>query len=176
MCLTIPRKGTHRDLFNLAVVTLGEGGPRTEILFDHHGPKADQPPHPAPLFPLPADCWDGPDHLIYSAAVGTETRMVRLDLKTGKSELLDGAAKGATPDPRTNAGRRALLRQFTPSGDRFLRDRQFASTRGLPGRVATAGKSKGCSPCRRNRSPGPLTSSCSTRTGAHTVVRRAAIT
>ena len=52
--------------------------------------------------------------------------MVRLDLKTGKGELLDGAAKGAAPDPATNAGRRALLRQLTPSGDRFLRDRQFA--------------------------------------------------
>lgn len=31
VCLSIPRKGTHRDVFNLAVVTLGEGalGPRS---------------------------------------------------------------------------------------------------------------------------------------------------
>src|SRR5260370_29852504 len=26
LCLSIPRKGSHRDVFNLAVVTLGEGG------------------------------------------------------------------------------------------------------------------------------------------------------
>src|SRR5262249_5740141 len=39
-CLSIPRKGSHMDVFNIAIVTLGEGGPRTEVLFDHHAPGA----------------------------------------------------------------------------------------------------------------------------------------
>ena len=58
-CLSIPRKGSHMDVFNLGVVTLGEGGDAVRVVFDHHGPGADRPPHPAPLFPLPEECWAG---------------------------------------------------------------------------------------------------------------------
>src|SRR5204862_2004857 len=65
VCLSVPRKGTHRDVFNLVLVTLAESGPRVSVLFDHHGPDADKPPHPAPSFPLPEDCWDGDNHLVY---------------------------------------------------------------------------------------------------------------
>ena len=69
-CLTIPRKGSHRDTFNLAIVAFGESGPRTSVLFDHHGPGADVAPHPAPIFPLADDCWDGDDHLIFAGERG----------------------------------------------------------------------------------------------------------
>src|SRR5262249_31790875 len=87
-CLSVPRKGSHRDVFNLAVVTLGEGGPRTEIVFDHHGPSGKDAPLPPPTFPLPDDCWDGDGHLVYHAAVGTGTQTVRIDTRTGKGEVL----------------------------------------------------------------------------------------
>src|SRR5262249_33695370 len=87
-CLSVPRKGSHRDAFNLVVVTLAPGGPRTEVLFDHHGPGADRPPHPAPAFPLPEDCWDGDDHLVYNAEAGTQTHTIRVDLRNGKGELV----------------------------------------------------------------------------------------
>src|SRR5262249_33933541 len=66
-CLSVPRKGSHRDVFNLALVSLSEEGTRTEVLFDHHGRDAEHPPYPPPSFPLPEDCWDGNDHLVYSA-------------------------------------------------------------------------------------------------------------
>jgi dipeptidyl aminopeptidase/acylaminoacyl peptidase len=69
-CLSVPRKGSHRDVFNLTLVTLAEGGPRTEILFNHHGPGADRPPRPAPAFPLPENCWDGEGLLIYNTEAG----------------------------------------------------------------------------------------------------------
>lgn len=129
VCLSIPRKGTHRDVFNLAVVTLGEGSTRAEILFDHHRPDADKAPHPAPSFPLPADCWDGSDVLVYQTAVGTETQTVRLPLKTGKGEPLPILDKDQKLDVHSYAGRAALRRQLTPPGDLFLRDRQLAETR-----------------------------------------------
>src|SRR4029078_12451119 len=37
-CLSIPRKGSHMDSFNLAVVALDEGGGSTRAVLDHHGP------------------------------------------------------------------------------------------------------------------------------------------
>jgi dipeptidyl aminopeptidase/acylaminoacyl peptidase len=115
-CLSVPRKGSHRDVFNLALVTLGEGGPRTEVLFDHHGPGADKPPHPAPAFPLPDDCWEDNDHLIYNTEAGTRTHTVRLDLKTGKGTILD--------KPATKA--REKLRDWQPESNAFLKERFVA--------------------------------------------------
>jgi dipeptidyl aminopeptidase/acylaminoacyl peptidase len=95
-CLSIPRKGSHRDVFNLMVVTLSEGGARTEILFDHHGPDAEKPPHPAPSFPLPDDCWDGNGHLVYNAEAAVRTEMIRVELASSKGEpvRLDGTKPG----------------------------------------------------------------------------------
>ena len=112
VCLSGPRKGTHRDVFNLAVVTLGEGGPRTEIVFDHHGPDAEKAPHPSPFFPLPHDCWDGPGHVLYTSERGTTSETVRLDLRTGKGSKLE------LPSERVKQ-----LRQLTPAGNLFLRER-----------------------------------------------------
>jgi dipeptidyl aminopeptidase/acylaminoacyl peptidase len=129
VCLSVPRKGTHRDVFNLAVVTLGEGGVRTEVLFDHHRPDSGQAPHPAPSFPLPADCWDGNDGLVYQSAAGTETQTIRVQLKTGKGEPLTRLAKEQQPDRNSYAGRLALRQRLTPPGDRFLDDRQLGATR-----------------------------------------------
>jgi dipeptidyl aminopeptidase/acylaminoacyl peptidase len=129
VCLSIPRKGTHRDVFNLAVITFGQGGPRTEIVFDHHRPDAEKAPHPAPSFPLPADCWEGNDHAVYQAAVGTETQTVRLQLKSGKGERLPALDKDAKPEVQSYAGRLFLRRQLTPAGDLFLKDRVLAETR-----------------------------------------------
>jgi dipeptidyl aminopeptidase/acylaminoacyl peptidase len=115
-CLSVPRKGSHRDTFNLAIVTLGEGGPRTEVLFDHHGPGADNPPHPAPAFPLPEDCWEDNDHLIYNTDAGTRTEAVRLDLKTGKGTVIK--------EPATE--RRKKLRDWQPAANAFLKERLVA--------------------------------------------------
>jgi acylaminoacyl-peptidase len=117
-CLSVPRKGTHRDVFNLAIVTLGEGGPRTETLFDHHGPRADKAPHRPPVFPLPEDCWDGPDHLVYRADVGTGSAVVRVDVRTGKGT-----------DVKTATGRRRLVAALLPAGNAFLKERALGESR-----------------------------------------------
>jgi dipeptidyl aminopeptidase/acylaminoacyl peptidase len=118
LCLSIPRKGSHRDVFNLAVVTLGEGGARTAVLFDHHGPGADKPPHPAPVFPLPEDCWEDKEHVIYNADVGTGSAVVRVELRS---------AKGVTLEKPT--GRRARLRKLVPPGNRVLSERLRGESR-----------------------------------------------
>src|SRR5947209_13283482 len=129
VCLSVPRKGSHRDVFNLAVVTLGESGPRTSILFDHHGPGADHPPHPAPSFPLPEDCWDGDNRVVYSAEVGVRTEIVRVDLRTGKGTPL----KRADEDSGLTSvvGRSKRQRQMTPAGNLFLRQRPPGDSRRL---------------------------------------------
>jgi dipeptidyl aminopeptidase/acylaminoacyl peptidase len=124
LCLSVPRKGTHRDVFNFAVVTLGDSGPRTSILFDHHGPEADRAPHLSPFFPLPQDCWDGPEHVVYNSERGTASETVRVDLLTGKGTPLNlPGEKEEKLDLKTAAGRRAQLRRLTPPGNLVLRER-----------------------------------------------------
>lgn len=127
LCLSVPRKGSHRDVFNLAVVALGESGPRTEILFDHHGPKADAPPHLPPSFPLPEDCWDGSDHAVYRAETGVRTATLRLNLPTGRAVPLE--LDDVKPTTDTVAGRQRLRQQFTPSGNLVLRERTLAEVK-----------------------------------------------
>ena len=117
VCLSVPRKGSHRDVFNLAVVTLGEGGPRTELLFDHHGPDADKAPHAAPTFPLPEDCWDGHDRLVYNAEVGTRGETWRVEVRTGKGSALPPA------------GRLARRQELVPAANPFLRERRLGEAR-----------------------------------------------
>ena len=116
-CLSIPRKGTHRDVFNLAIVTLGEAGPKTELLFDHHGPGAETPPHAAPFFPLPDECWDGNDHVVYNAERGVSTEPWKVDVTSGKGERFNVA------------GRLRRRLDLTPSGDLHLRERAISETR-----------------------------------------------
>jgi Tol biopolymer transport system component len=86
-CLSVPRKGSHRDVFNLMFITLGEGGPHTDILFDHHGPKAAHPPQPAPAFPLPATCWQNDRSVWFNSEIGVAPvlGLVALDVKTGRN-------------------------------------------------------------------------------------------
>jgi dipeptidyl aminopeptidase/acylaminoacyl peptidase len=130
-CLSIPRKGSHMDTFNLAVVTLGEGGAATRVLFDHHGPGAEKRPHPTPSFPLPDDCWDGDEALIYSAPVGTETTSVRVDLRTGEGTRLDPLldSEDGEAGVTTAVGRLLRRRRLTPPANPGLSDRLLAEVR-----------------------------------------------
>jgi dipeptidyl aminopeptidase/acylaminoacyl peptidase len=125
-CLSVPRKGSHRDAFNLAVVTLAEGGARVETLFDHHGPGADRPPHPAPVFPLPEDCWDGNGYLVYHAEAGVRTEAVRVELASGRGELLRGA--GVKPGRDSVAGRIRRRQELQPDNP-FPRDVVLGASR-----------------------------------------------
>jgi dipeptidyl aminopeptidase/acylaminoacyl peptidase len=128
-CLSVPRKGSHRDVFNLAVVTLGDGGARIEVLFDHHGPDAEQPPHLRPSFPLPADCWEDADHLVYSSEVGVETKTERVNLRTKKSEPSPAEKRPAPSRGQTMVERSQRRGELMPPGNLFLKERRLAETR-----------------------------------------------
>lgn len=128
-CLSVPRKGSHRDVFNLAVLTLAEGGPRAEILFDQHGPGRDDPPHQPPTFPLPDDCWDGPDHLLTGTETGVRSGTQRIDLRSGKGEPWTLPEEDA--EIQSPAGRRQAIRRRLPAGNTFLRQRLLADSQVL---------------------------------------------
>ncbi len=121
-CLSVPRKGSHRDVFNLAIIHLGPTGPRTDIRFNYHGAEPGVPPHFAPAFPIPDRCWEDNDHFRFNAEVGLHTRSVRINTRTGES--------------RTDAWKERMLQMgylpsqsLTPSGNRFLQERILGASR-----------------------------------------------
>ncbi|HVV99433.1 MAG TPA: S9 family peptidase [Planctomycetaceae bacterium] len=116
VCLSIPRKGSHMDCFNLLLIDLDTSGPRSRVLFDHHGPEADRPPHLSPAFPLPADCWVSSDKVRYNAMHRTGTPRQIVDVV--KNTLV-------TEDAPSDAAAREKL---VPAGNRFLQDRLVAKS------------------------------------------------
>jgi dipeptidyl aminopeptidase/acylaminoacyl peptidase len=125
VCLSIPRKGSHRDVSNLAVVSLDEK-PGTQVVFDHHGRQAEKPPHAPPAFPLPADCWQDDRRIIYSSEMGTRTGSWTVDVTTGQGGFLGEPLAGdKAQDVRIQtAMQRAVRRsQLTPGDNAFLRER-----------------------------------------------------
>jgi dipeptidyl aminopeptidase/acylaminoacyl peptidase len=115
-CLSVPRRGSHRDVFNLAVVSLDGDTPSFRVVHDHHRGEG-KPPYPAPVFPLPADCWDCNSHLVYSAEVGVTSHLVRVDVSSGRGEKVTSEGKDGP------LGRLRLRREWTPPGNLFLRER-----------------------------------------------------
>jgi dipeptidyl aminopeptidase/acylaminoacyl peptidase len=87
-CLSVPRKGAHRETFNLMIVDL-DGDAKSRVLHDHHA-KPDDPPHLPPAFPLPIDCWDGNRHLIYNSELGVRSETIRLDVLTRQGDAMPG--------------------------------------------------------------------------------------
>jgi dipeptidyl aminopeptidase/acylaminoacyl peptidase len=134
VCLSVPRKGSHRDMFNLLVVDLATSGPQSRVLFDHHGPEADAPPHHSPSFPLPRDCWLSNKLVYFRASHRTGSAQQVIDLEQGPAALKnDSAADGedsADAAPQDLSERLALeaaaRRKLVPPGNQFLKDRVVA--------------------------------------------------
>jgi len=110
-CLNVPRKGSHRDVFNLAIIDLESAEPKTTIVFDHHGPTADKAPQPPPAFPLPTDCWEDDKHLIYNAETGVDAKVVRIDTQSGKGTIVE---------PSNKIQKR--IQELTPAGHAYLKE------------------------------------------------------
>jgi dipeptidyl aminopeptidase/acylaminoacyl peptidase len=120
-CLSGPRKGPHRDIFNLATIELDGGKPKFRVVWEPEKSNPDTRPVPAPLFPLPADCWDGNARVLLAAEAGVATVSRWVDAETGKVEefsLITYIAPEA--DPKTVAGRAARRYLLTPAGNTFL--------------------------------------------------------
>lgn len=126
--LTVPRKGPHADIYNLALLNLKPAADRRQgVLFDHHGPDAAAAPHAPPVFPLPDDVWDGTSALVYAAFRGLRGETVRLDLNTLQGRPEEAAAGDAASTPR---GQRALAaRKLTPPGNTILEQRLLGEDR-----------------------------------------------
>jgi hypothetical protein len=83
ICLSVPRKGPHADVYNLLVVNLDSGEPQSKLLYDHHASTAEKPPHLSPAFPLPRDCWLDSQRIVTHALDGLRTRRQVIDLERG---------------------------------------------------------------------------------------------
>jgi dipeptidyl aminopeptidase/acylaminoacyl peptidase len=133
VCLSSPRKGPHADVYNLLRVPLAAalGSPEqhaaSRVVFDHHGAGAERPPHPVPAFPLPDDCWQGPQTILYTTFAGTATDTIVLDLETGMGAAVSLENGGNTP--RGYQERTRARQRLTPAGNRILADRLKADER-----------------------------------------------
>jgi dipeptidyl aminopeptidase/acylaminoacyl peptidase len=104
-CLSVPRKGTHRDAYNLTVLDLLSPDAPPKLLIDHHTYQNTR--QAVPIFPLPLECWDGNEALYFPCESGVSTVPVRVKLGDSASDgKLDARIK-----------RRAEL---TPAGNAFL--------------------------------------------------------
>ncbi len=121
VCLSVPRKGSHRDVCNLALVTLGRSGARTRVLFDHHAPRNEEfkPPHPPAAFPLPRTCWDGNDAFAYVAEAGTGADRIMLEVATGRP----------TMDFKQDDERLLKAASLRPRPNEFLKDRLLGTSK-----------------------------------------------
>lgn len=118
--LSIPRRGSHMDVFNLAAIELSESGPQIHLLYNHHNP--GEPPHLPPSFPLPRDCWLSPTAIHYSAPAGTTAKPQVIDFTKGIAAV-EGTPETFSEDYARLAEAR---RKLTPPADPFLQDRLVA--------------------------------------------------
>ena len=121
--LSVPRKGSHADVFNVTVLDLSSPLRTRRVLFNHHSEAADQPPHLPPSFPLPRDCWLSADKIYFNAPnrTGSKTQIVEL---SHESVALKDSEIGA--HSAEHAKQTAARSKLTPPGDLFLKDRIIA--------------------------------------------------
>ena len=91
LCLSSPRRGPHSDVFNLMLVDLAVGGPKSTVVFDHHGPGGDAPPHLAATSPLPRECWRDNRRVVFNVFRGLNSEVQSVDLDAGPAAIADTA-------------------------------------------------------------------------------------
>lgn len=132
VCLSSPRKGPHADVFNLLRVSLdgpANAQPESRVLFDHHAEKSEPRPLAIPSFPLPDNCWDGEDAILYSAAAGVESKSFHVNLSTNLASDTAVIPK-VDPGSLSPALRQlSLQRKLSLPGNRVLSERLTAEDR-----------------------------------------------
>ncbi len=119
ICLTSPRRGPHYDIYNLAVVSLGQE-PTTRVVFNFRAPDIDFQKTPSPRTSLLEDWWVDGQHVLYDASVGLHSKRYLINVDTG--EISDGG--GGTPQ----AEKSMLERAFRPKVKSQLPPRLNASS------------------------------------------------
>jgi dipeptidyl aminopeptidase/acylaminoacyl peptidase len=119
--LCSPRKGPHRDVLNLTMLTFSNGKSHSKILFDHHDGKLGKRLHPSPFFPLFNDCWDTDGYFWCYGDTGISSVLTQIHLPTG--EEMPGGWNDGGPGTRylQNELRRGRLSSMKSKlDDRFV--------------------------------------------------------
>jgi len=114
--LSVPRQGSHRDVFHLGVVTLEGGVATSRLIVDRPG----QETLIAPGFPLPEDCWENERRFLFRDERGTDSMRLIIDVAQAS---VSGIAK--TKFLKLDQRLRTLL----PASDSFLNDRYQAKAK-----------------------------------------------
>lgn len=124
--LSVPRKGSHRDVFNLCLLSLETKTPEVRVVADHHAADAGKSGHLSPTYPLPEMPWDGPNHLVFSSGEGVHARTARIDLATGQTERVNADTKVGLAGKRFNR-----LAELSPPDEPWLKDRSLGAARAV---------------------------------------------
>lgn len=115
LCLSSPRRGPHKDVFNLTLVELDSGGAKSRVVFNHHAPISTPAPHLSPAQPLPDHCWRDTRRVFFNGVSGVKTLPQLVDLDVGPQAIEDKSPPSArrgpklpTASPLIGARRRAL--------------------------------------------------------------------
>ncbi|MBX7208135.1 MAG: S9 family peptidase [Verrucomicrobiaceae bacterium] len=100
VCLSSPRRGPHMDVFNLMIVDLGPGGPKSRLLFDHHAGDAARPPHLSPTTPLPDNCWRDEHLVTFTGISGVKNVAQLVDIDAGPQAIEDKVPPSTAPRPK----------------------------------------------------------------------------
>lgn len=123
LCLSVPRKGPHADIYNLAIVDLASEQPTTRVVYDHHNVEHRNTPHLSPAFPLPAEPWLDHQLIVCDGLNG---------LKAERQTIV--IVNGAKVDPKNvkespqAAEARAARERLTPPSHTYLADRELGKT------------------------------------------------
>lgn len=84
VCLSSPRRGPHMDVFNLMLVDLAGGRPKSRLLIEYHGSrKVTDSPDWFPSNPLPDQCWIDTHRVWFNAIRGMATISQTVDVRDG---------------------------------------------------------------------------------------------
>ncbi len=121
VCLSVPRRGPHADVYNLELVELGEQ-PKSRVLYDHHDDSTGKPPHGLPAFPLPTECWVGNRWLAVDTLAGLRGERQFIDADSPHGQANSHGPESPTAIQERNESRRRL----TPASNVYLQDRLVA--------------------------------------------------
>lgn len=124
VCLSTPRRGPHRDVFNLVVIELTDNGPKSRVLFDHHAISEGEPPHLSPEYPLPENCWRDNRRVVFDSSQGVKTVRQMVDLDAGPKALDEEPPPAPQRSPLIPANS-PLIGKRLRAEDQILRWRSF---------------------------------------------------
>jgi len=128
VCLSVPRRGPHADVYNLEIVALERPADApafpSRVLHDHHAVEGALP-HGPPAFPLPSECWLDDRWFLIDTVSGMDAQRQLIDADSPDGRA-DPAGPGSRADVRLRTERRSRL---TPPAHEFLRDRLVAAER-----------------------------------------------